>query len=37
MRTDKLIGVEFTEEPDDWKQGDKYEEHALPFIFLRKK
>ena len=37
MRTDKLIGVEFTEEPDDWKQGDKFEEHALPFIFLQKK
>ena len=37
MRTDKLLGVEFTEEPDDWKQGDKFEEHALPFIFLRKK
>lgn len=36
MRTDKLLGVEFTEEPDDWKQGDKSEEHALPFIFLRK-
>ena len=37
MRTDKLVGVEFTEEPDDWKQGDKFEEHALPFIFLRKR
>lgn len=37
MRTDKLIGVEFTEEPDDWKQGDKFEEHPLPFIFLRKR
>lgn len=37
MRTDKLIGVEFTEEPDDWKQGDKFQEHALPFIFLRKR
>lgn len=36
MRTDKLIGVEFTEEPDEWKQGDKNAEHTLPFIFLRK-
>lgn len=37
MRTDKLLGVEFTEEPDSWSQGDKYSEHQLPFIFLRKK
>ena len=37
MKTDKLIGVEFTEEPDSYSQGDKFSTHALPFIFLRKK
>ena len=37
MKIDKLIGVEFTEEPDSFSQGDKFSEHALPFIFLRKK
>ncbi len=37
MKTDKLIGVEFTEEPDSFSQGDKNSEHQLPFIFLRKK
>ena len=36
MHTDKLMGVEFTEEPQEMKQGDKFSEHTLPFIFLRK-
>ena len=36
MHTDKLMGVQFTEEPQDMKQGDKFSEHSLPFIFLRK-
>lgn len=36
MHTDKLMGVQFTEEPQDMKQGDKFSEHTLPFIFLRK-
>lgn len=36
MHTDKLMGVQFTEEPQDMKQGDKFSEHPLPFIFLRK-
>ena len=36
MHTDKLMGVQFTEEPQEMKQGDTHSEHALPFIFLRK-
>lgn len=36
MHTDKLLGVQFTEEPQEMKQGDNHSEHALPFIFLRK-
>ena len=36
MHTDKLMGVQFTEEPQGMNQGDKFSEHALPFIFLRK-
>ncbi|MCQ2308257.1 MAG: hypothetical protein MJ000_11975 [Bacteroidales bacterium] len=36
MHTDKLLGVQFTEEPQEIKQGDDHSEHALPFIFLRK-
>lgn len=36
MHTDKLMGVQFTEEPQDMKQGDKFSEHSLPFVFLRK-
>lgn len=37
MITDGLQGIQFTEEAKDWKQGDKYKEISLPFIFLRKK
>ena len=33
--TDELIGIEFTEEPKEFKQGDKFMEITLPFIFLR--
>jgi hypothetical protein len=36
MHTDKLLGVQFTEEPQEIKQGDDHSEHTLPFIFLRK-
>ena len=36
MHTDKLMGVQFTEEPQEIKQGDDHSEHTLPFIFLRK-
>ena len=35
--TDTLIGVEITEDNTEWKQGDKFQEKALPFIFLDKK
>lgn len=37
MITDVLMGVQFTEEPNDMSQGDKNAEIALPIIFLRKK
>lgn len=37
MVTDVLQGVQFTEEPKDYKQGDKFAEITLPFIFLRLK
>lgn len=36
MHTDKLMGVQFIEEPQGMNQGDKFSEHTLPFIFLRK-
>ena len=35
MVTDVLQGVAFTEEPKEYKQGDKFAEITLPFIFLR--
>lgn len=34
ITTDVLIGVEFTEDSTEWKQGDKFQEKTLPFIFL---
>lgn len=37
MTTDILIGVEFTEDNTEWKQGDKKLEKAIPFIYLNKK
>lgn len=37
MTTDILVGVEFTEDNTEWKQGDKNLEKAIPFIFLNKK
>jgi len=33
--TDVIQGIQFTEEPKDIKQGDKFTEHSLPFIALR--
>ena len=36
MHTDKLMGVQFTEEPQEMKQGDTHSEHTLPFVFLKK-
>ena len=32
--TDKLLGIEFTEDPKELKQGDKNMEITLPFICL---
>lgn len=37
ITTDILIGVEFTEDNTEWKQGDKYQEKTLPFLFIDKK
>jgi len=37
LATDTLIGVEFTDFEDGMKQGDKFKEVELPFVFLRLK
>lgn len=37
MVTDALQGIQFTEEPKELKQGDKFMEVTLPIIFLRLK
>lgn len=37
ITTDMLVGVEFTEDNTEWKQGDKYQEKTLPFIYLDQK
>lgn len=37
LQTDILIGLEFTDASDGMKQGDKFKEIELPFIFLRLK
>ena len=37
MLVDILQGIQFTEEPKELKQGDKFADIKLPFIFLRKK
>lgn len=34
VTTDMLVGVEFTEDNTEWKQGDKFQEKTLPFIFI---
>lgn len=34
ITTDMLIGVEFTEDNTEWKQGDKFQEKTLPFLFI---
>lgn len=33
IKTDTLINVEITEDNTEWKQGDKYQEKVLPFIY----
>ncbi|ASZ11095.1 hypothetical protein KTO58_19760 [Chitinophaga pendula] len=35
MTTDRIVGLRFTESKKEFKQGDKYMEISLPFIFLR--
>lgn len=37
ITTDILEGCEFTEDKTAWKQGDKFQEKSLPFIYLRQK
>lgn len=37
ITTDMLIGVEFTEDNTEWKQGDKFQEKTLQFIYLDQK
>ena len=37
VKTDQLIGVQFTEDPRELKQGDKFMEITVPFIFLEKR
>lgn len=35
MKTTVIYAAEFTEDVSEWKQGDKYQEKRLPFIYLR--
>lgn len=37
IKTDSLLSVDFTEFEDGMKQGDKFKEVTLPFLFLRLK
>lgn len=37
VKTDELIGIQFTEDPREMKQGDKFMEITVPFVFLDKK
>ena len=34
MTTKRITGVRFTEEGEDWKQGDKFTEVKLPYLAL---
>ncbi len=36
VKTDVLVGVQFTEDPREMKQGDKFMDITVPFIFLEK-
>ena len=36
ITTDLLMGVEFTKDNTEWKQGDKFQEKSLTLIFLDK-
>lgn len=35
MKSTTIFGAEFTEDISEWKQGDKFQEKRLPFIYLR--
>lgn len=35
--TDILLGCSFTKDATSWKQGDKYQEKELPFLYLDEK
>lgn len=37
ITTDILVGAEITEDTTEWKQGDKFQEKSLPFIYLDQK
>lgn len=37
ITTDVLVGVEFTEDNTEWKQGDKFQEKTLPFLYIDQK
>lgn len=37
MVTDILIGCSFTKDASEWKQGDKFQEKSLPFLYLDQK
>lgn len=37
ITVDVLANVEITEDNTEWKQGDKFQEKTLPFVFLRLK
>lgn len=34
ITNDVLVGCEITEDSTEWKQGDKFQEKALPLIFI---
>lgn len=36
VKTDVLVGVQFTEDPREMNQGDKFMDVTVPFIFLEK-
>jgi len=37
ITTDTLVNVEITEDGTEWKQGDKFQEKTLPFIYTDQK
>lgn len=37
MVTDILLGCSFTKDATEWKQGDKFQEKSLPFLYLDQK